>query len=137
MKKFLIGLSVGAVMLIAGMIVGQIFQLLIPEMKMEYQNPNLFRPWSDPLMSLMFVEPFLLGFIFVWLWEKTKTVINGDTQLERGLKFGLIYWAVTFPGMIMSYSSFPVSFTLVLSWTLSGLIQAICAGILLSKWMKY
>jgi hypothetical protein len=37
------------------------------------------------------------------------------------------------PGMLMSYSSFPVSFVMILSWTLTGLVEAVLAGIILAK----
>ena len=136
MKRFISSLAVGAIMLVIGMLIGQLFQIIIPSLKSEYMNPGLFRPWSDPLMLLMYAEPFVIGFILVWLWDKTNTLFKGDTSLEKGLKFGFAYWIITIPGMIMSYSSFPVSLQLVVSWSVSGLIQTLCAGIYLSKVLK-
>ena len=136
MKRFLTSLIVGAIMLVTGMLTGQLFQLIVPSIKSEYINPSLFRPWNDPIMSLVFVEPFVIGFILVWLWDKTNSLVKGETFLERGLKFGFIYWCISIPGMIMSYSSFPVSLILVISWSISGLIQTLCAGIYLSKVIK-
>ena len=136
MKRFISSLVVGAILLLVGMLIGQLFQIVAPSIKSEYMNPGLFRPWSDPLMSLMYVEPFVIGFILVWLWDKTNTLFKGDTSLEKGLKFGFAYWFITIPGMIMSYSSFPVSLLLVISWSVSGLIQILGAGIYLSKVLK-
>lgn len=136
MKKILTGLLAGAVMLGLGMLVGQVFQLIDPSLKTEYENPNLFRPWTDPLMLLYFVEPFVMGIIMAWLWDMTKSVIKGNTLLEKGIYFGLIYWVISIPGMIMSYSSFPLSVMLVFSWSFTGIVQTLCAGVLFSKMLK-
>ncbi|HXU27847.1 MAG TPA: hypothetical protein VN698_11505 [Bacteroidia bacterium] len=136
MKKIGIALLIGAVMLTVGMLVGRIFEFFIPWLAIEYQNSGLFRPWSDPIMSLVFIEPFIVAGILVWLWGKTKGIISGNSLLIKGFYFGLTYWLTTIPGMIMSYSSFPVSFALVCSWSTSSLMQTFCAGFLLSKLLK-
>ena len=71
MKTISIGLLAGAVMLIAGMLLGQVLHFLLPDLKSEYENPNLFRPWSDPIMLLYFLVPYINGIIFAWLWSLT------------------------------------------------------------------
>lgn len=136
MKKTLIGLMVGLIMLVIGMLVGQVFQSVFPSIKSEYENPALFRPWSDPLMSLMFVQPFFVAVILAWIWDLTKEVIRGNSLMEKGLSFGFIYWLLTIPGMIMSYSSFPVSFMLVISWTVTNFVQSLLSGIIFSRMIK-
>lgn len=136
MRKVIVSLVSGGVMLIVGMIVGQLLQLLMPSTKIEYQNPNLFRPWSDPIMSLVFIEPFILSAFLLWIWTMTKELFKSDSQLYNGLFFGFIYWIITIPGMIMSYSSFPVSLMLVCSWSITILFQALFAGVIFSKMVK-
>jgi hypothetical protein len=137
MKKLILpGLVTGLAMLIAGMAVSQIFGFLIPSIKTEYENANLFRPWSDPLMSLYFIHPFAVGIILAWVWSMVKDFLTAKSRTAKGISFGLIYWSITLPGMLISYATFPVSFTLVLSWTLSGLAQVICAGLILPKMIK-
>ena len=136
MKKILIGLLAGAIMLVMGLLIGQLYNLIVPSLKSEYQNPNLFRSWSDPLMSFYFVVPFITGVILAWIWEMTKGIIKGNSPIEKGLYFGLTYWVISIPGMIMSYSSFPLTFILVSSWTVTGLVQSLCAGLLFSKLLK-
>lgn len=133
MKKIITGIGVGAIMLIVGMAMGQVFDLLASSLKTEYQNPDLFRPWSDPIMSLYFAVPFLTGLILVYVWDAAKKIVKGGDQTIRGLRFGFIYWIITIPGMIMSYSSFTLSLMMVTSWTISNLFQALCAGLLFSK----
>ncbi len=136
MKKVSIGLLAGAMMLIISILIGQIFQYLLPSIKAEYENPNLFRPWADPKMLLYFFEPFVLGVILAWVWGLTKDVLKGKNTTQKALYFGLTYWATTFPGMLMSYSSFPLSAIIVVSWSIIGLFQTISAGFIFSKLLK-
>jgi len=134
MKKVLIpGLVTGLVILIVGMVVGQLINLAIPGLMAEYQNPNLFRPWEDPLMSIYFAHPFILGLALAWVWNKVKGLVSGK-PLARATHFALGYWIVaTIPGMVISYASFPLSLTIILSWTITCLLQAIAAGLVLGK----
>ncbi|MEI6595035.1 MAG: hypothetical protein WCO28_05690 [Bacteroidota bacterium] len=136
MKKSSTGLLAGAIMLCVGMIVGQVFQFIFPSIKNEYLNQNLFRLWSDPLMSSCLLEPFLVGIILAYLWEWTKGIIKGESSIAKGLNFGLTYWIISIPGMWMSYGSFPISLILTISWSATILVQAICSGILFSKMLK-
>lgn len=126
MKKiFLSGLILGAVLLVVSLISNQLSYFLFPGLKAEYQNPALFRPWTDPAMQLFFLHPFILGVILTWLWSKLKN------SFGNSFKFALAYWLITLPGMFISYSSFPISLTMVISWSLSGLLQSLVAGVVL------
>jgi len=137
MKKIILfGLLAGLIMLAAGMLLSTVFHILAPTLKEEYENVNLFRPWDDPLMLLMFVQPFVTGIILAWVWQKTKGLFVGTNVLKSGLCFGLIYWITTLPGMIISYGTFPLSMLMVASWIAGNLISAIFAGMLLSKTIK-
>jgi hypothetical protein len=136
MKKVIIGLAVGAVMLLVNMLVVLIFHYFVPSIKTEYENQNLFRPWTDPLMSLMFVQPFMTGIILAWIWSLVQNCVAGDSTLSKGLNFGLVYWVVTLPGMLISFSTFPVSFMLIMSWTTGLFFQSICAGVMFAKLLK-
>ncbi len=136
MKKISTGLLAGVIMLIIGMLTGQIFQFFFPSIKTEYTNQNLFRPWSDPLMTSCLAEPFLVGIILAWIWSMTKGIVKGNSQIEKVLYFGLIFWVTTIPGMWMSYGSFPISFILTISWSITILLQVFCAGLLFSKILK-
>jgi len=136
MKKIIAGLVAGVVMLGIGIFVGRIFQYFFPSLQIEYENTNLFRPWSDPIMLIVFVEPFILGLILAWLWDFTKSTIKGITPTEKGFYFGYFYWIITIPGMLMSFSSFPLSVTIVVSWSFTLLMQALSSGFLFSKILK-
>ena len=136
MKKIILsGLLVGLVNFVAAMAISQLFRVIFPSVNVEYSNPNLFRPYSSPLMLLFFVYPFLLGIILAWFWNKTKSIFGSDTK--GGLKFALTYWVIaSIPGMFATYTSMPYSFLIVISWLISGLVEAIIAGIIFSKLNK-
>lgn len=134
-KIILPGLVIGLVNFIASMLVSKIFGVIFPAINAEYQNVNLFRPWSDPLMLLFFVYPFLLGIILAWFWNKTKNVFGEN--IKGGVKFGFTYWIIAaIPGMFATYTSMPYSSIMVISWLAGGLVQAIIAGIILAKMVK-
>jgi hypothetical protein len=126
------GLFSGLIIFIASMLISKIFGVIFPWLNAEYINESIFRPWSDPLMLLYFVYPFLLGIILAWLWQKTKSIFGEN--IKGGINFGIVYWAITsIPGMFITYSSFRVSLLLVTSWSVAGLIGAILAGIVFVK----
>jgi hypothetical protein len=137
MKKIVLpGLVAGVVMLVSGLLFNVLFNSVFPGVQSEYINP-IFRPWSDPLMSLIFVQPFVLGFLLAWLWATVKCLIKDPISWRRGMSFAFSYWIVcSIPGMIMSYSSFNISLMMTLSWTLTGLVQVICASLVLSVMNK-
>ncbi len=131
MKKIIVsGLLAAIAMLAVGFGVGYGLMAIFPTLTAEYANTALFRPWNDPVMSLYFAHPFLLGFILAWVWSKVKGVIGGAGWAARGARFGLAYWLVSVPGMIISYASFPLSLIMVISWSVSILVQALAAGLI-------
>ena len=136
MKKVIIGMLAGVFMLVVGILVGEVFHRLFPSLQLEYENKQLFRPWSDPLMSVYYFVPLVSGVILAWIWGYVKEFIVADSIVKKGLCFAFIYWITTIPGMMMSYSSFPLSFIIVFSWTVANLFQAIGAGLIFAKMLK-
>jgi len=131
MKRiFFIGLLTGVTMLIISLAWSAVANFIWPQLQKEFQNPELFRPWNDPSMTLFFLHPIMVGVILSWLWSKTNHLIKIEAPWKHGFAFGLIYCMATISGMIISYSTFQVSFLMVISWTLNGLLQAVVAGIM-------
>jgi len=130
MKKIIIpGLVAGLVMLIVGFAVTTIVNMVSPNVAAAYQNTAIIRPWSDPLMMAFFLQPFILGIAFAWVWNMTKGLIKDKNPWRKGAIFGLSVWAITgIPGMYATYTTFQVPLLMVLSWLLGGLLQAIVAG---------
>ena len=99
----------------------------------EYQNTAIFRPFTDPLMSYIFIHPFVVGLILAWVWDKTKGLFRQRDVFWRCCQFATAYWIVTIPGMLISYSSFQVSLMLIITWSLTILGQVIAAGFIFAK----
>lgn len=132
MKKILLpGLAAGVAMLVVWLVLSQVLAFLFPQLAVEFANPALFRPWSDPLMVLFFAYPFVLGVVLAWMWNKTKGV------WKNGVDFALAYWlSASIPGMFVSYTSFPLSLVMVLSWTITGLAEVLCASAVFERMNK-
>ena len=135
LNKIFIGGISGMVMLIISILLSKFSEIIFPSLRIEYENTYLFRPWSDPLMSVYYLVPFLIGIILVWIWDSIHEIIEGS-RIARGVRFGLGYWITTLPGMLMSYVSFPLSFIMVISWTITTLFQALAAGLLFTAFLK-
>lgn len=136
MKKIIFpGIIIGVVTLAIGMLISYLF-MLSPVVNADYYNASLMRPWSDPIMCLFFLYPFIQGIALAWAWSKSKGLFKGNVK-QRGMRFGLAIWIIaTIPGMLVTYSSFKLSLLTVLSWTLSGLISLIAAGCILARMNK-
>ncbi len=133
-KKIVVsGLLAGVAMLVTSLVLTQVYNFIFPSLAQEYLNSALFRPWSDPLMSYIFIHPFVVGIILAWVWDKTKGLFREREVVWRCCQFATAYWLVTIPGMFISYSTFPVSLMMVVSWSLSGFIQAVVAGLVFVK----
>jgi hypothetical protein len=133
MKKVLIpGLVAGVVMLIIGMLVSQAIHMIFPALAAEFKTA-LFRPWDDPIMSFYFAHPFVLGLALAFIWDKVKGIISGG-PLKRATHLALGFFILSIvPGMLISYSSFPLSLLMIFSWTVSAFLQALGAGLVLAK----
>lgn len=71
--------------------------------------------------------------MLAWAWDKTKGLFKGSAE-KRGINFGLVIWLISsIPGMVIIYSSFQVSLLMVFTWTLSGLVNGIIAGLVFVK----
>jgi len=136
MKKIVSsGLVAGLVMLIAGMIVSFVLEKLFPSLAGQYVNANLFRPWSEPLMQLYWLVPFLNGLVLAYVWHKTKSLFPADRR-QAAWWLGLVYACFALPGLVMSYSTFPVSLLMVSSWLVSSFVQAMLGAMVLTKMNK-
>jgi hypothetical protein len=132
MKKILqTGLIIGVVLFVVSY--GGLFLAVkfFPRLFVEYNNP-LFN--SDGSRDLLFyTHAFIISFALAVMWSRFKSVFKGSSIL-RGLEFGCVYALVALlPVMWITFSSLDITFIMVASWFLYGLIQAIVAGILLAK----
>lgn len=137
MKKMILpGIVSGIAMILTGMFINMPLNALFPAVQAAYNNVALFRPWSDPLMSIFFLAPLWIGFVFAWSYPKLKKYLKG-AECMKGLKLGTLYLLIaTLPGMFITYSSFQVTVPMTLSWVFFGWIQYVVGGIVVAKMMK-
>jgi hypothetical protein len=135
MKKVLIGLLAGLVMMVVWFGFSQLFSFVFPGLATEYQSA-MFRPWSDPLMMLYFLYPFVLGIALSFFWAMAKGMFKGNNAFERGLKLAFMYLVIaTIPGMLITYSSFQISLLMTVSWAVNGFIEVFAGGVVFA-WLS-
>ncbi len=135
-KTIFAGLLTGLVMTITSVVVSMIFGFVLPQIQKEYVGNSIFRPWSDPLMSLIFVAPFLIAIILAILWEKHKNMLPGNNSYAKVMKLFMLYFCFSIIGMIITYSTFAISLLMVFSWMVSGFLQLIIGAWVLLKMIK-
>jgi hypothetical protein len=135
-RTIVAGITAGIVILSSGFLTIMVFYSANTSLKLEYENQHLFRSINDPAMLLYFVQPFVLGILLSVIWQSINRIFALPAGTKSGIYFGLMYWLLTIPGLMMSYATFSVSFTMVLSWSVSVLVQGICTGLLFSKLLR-
>ncbi|KAB2866726.1 MAG: hypothetical protein F9K37_13680 [Bacteroidales bacterium] len=137
MKKYILTSLLAAIAgLAANMAVGFLFIFILPTLEIEYSNTSLFRPWEDPLMSLYFFHPFYIAFILAWVWNKTKSLIRGNIWRQAFVFTGFYILLATFPGLILSISSFKISFAMTFSWAVGAFVQTYIMSLLFARFLK-
>lgn len=136
MKKVLLpGIVVAIAIIVVGMAVGLLLHAIFPPLAEEMSNTTIYRAMDDPLMMWYFVALVVLAFVLAAIWNKIKTTIKGNVW-RRGTIFGLLYFLIVVPGMIITYASYQVSFALVFSWTFTVFVYALVAGWILAAMNK-
>lgn len=135
-KIFLPGIIAAISMFASGMVIGLLFNQLTPSVIKEYENTTLFRAMEDPLMMLFYLSPFVLAFALAWVWDKTKGLFTGTLWKNAFSIAGAYFFVSTVPGMLITYSCFQVSLAMVLSWTISGFIQAYVGFLIIGRMNK-
>lgn len=132
MKNVLIkGFVAGIILLILSYAALYLVVRFLPNIAEEYYNP-VFSLEGDKTV-LYFLHPFILSFALAWFWRRFKSLFTGPFWW-RGIEMGLVYGIVaTIPSMWITFSSLAVSFTLVFTWFLYGVFQAVILGIIYAK----
>lgn len=128
-----LGLIVGFINLVIGFLINWLIGAAVPTISTQYQNTEVFRPWSDPLMLIYFAYPFILGIVSYYLWRLLKPQLKGE-GVNKALQFAWIYFVIsTIPGMFITYTSMQISLAMVLLWSATGFLEAFVAGIIFSR----
>lgn len=133
-KKFLIGgILSGIVILVVSMAISYAMQALF--------NYNVLalggmRTVNDPIMTLFFVHPWVLGFAMAFLYPYVKQSLKGSA-MGRGFDFGLITWVVAgLPSAFLVFSSMDYPLGFHISAVVGGILSMIFAGIVIAKVME-
>ncbi|MDX2135188.1 MAG: hypothetical protein SFV52_10385 [Saprospiraceae bacterium] len=132
MKKFFIkSLTAGAVLFLLSYATLYLVVLLLPNVAEQYYDPMFSFEGIKGVLYLM--HPFVLSFALAWFWQRFKGLFHGSFW-QRGIEMGLTYGLIaTLPSMWILFSAMSVSFVLVCSWLLYGVMQAIVVGILFAR----
>jgi hypothetical protein len=133
MKKTVIAsLTAGVVLLLVSLALLYFLVAVFPNVAEEYFSP-VFR-WSDAGKDWMFyAHPFVLSFALKWFWERYKGLFTGSALL-RAFEVALVYGIVALlPVLWLTFSAIDISWQMVGSWLLYGILQAFIAGIIFAK----
>lgn len=132
MKNFLIkGFVAGAALLVLSYASLYLLVMLFPALAEQYWDTTFNFEGNKGI--LFFLHPFILSFGLAWFWRRFKSLFHGPFWW-RGMEMGLVYGLIaTLPSMWMLYSAMNISLTLVLSWFVYGVLQAIVVGIIFAK----
>lgn len=91
MKKVLwTGILAGIAMLVVNVLLNFPINWLWPNLQEAYMNNEVFRPWDDPIMSLFFLYPIVLGLSLAFVWDQTKKLCKCP-YWKKVFKFSCVY----------------------------------------------
>ena len=94
---------------------------------------NIWKPMDGSPGLMFMVCSLALSIMFAFVYALIHKGIPGENKLVKGLIFGLCVWIVgTLPGMLATYSFMTVAPTVVIYWTVMGLIKTPLEGMIVS-----
>jgi hypothetical protein len=94
---------------------------------------NLWRPMDNGPGMFFLIGTLILNLILVFFYGLFKKGIPGKSLVAKGLLFGLFVFLIgMLPGMLATYTFMTVATTVVLYWTILGLVQQPIKGVLIA-----
>lgn len=91
----------------------------------------VWKPMTSICFPLMIAGMLFVDSIFVWVYALINKGIPGQNKLVKGLFYGLLVVLVgLLPGMISTYTYMTVATTVVIYWTVWGLIVSPLKGLI-------
>ncbi len=88
---------------------------------------------EGPPGAMFQIGMLVLNVVFVFVYVLFRQGIPGKNAAVKGLVFGLCVWAVgTLPGMLAIHTFMTVASTVVVYWTISGLVDALLKGLIVA-----
>ena len=128
-KKLLAAAAVFAFKVVLGMVLcGGIFSWVY-----RLAPVNVWRPMTGAPSWKYFLATFVLSMIFVFVYKIFSKALCGFGKVKAGLIYGLCVWAVgLLPGMVATHVFMTVNTTVVVYWTVLGLIQTPLEGLMVA-----
>lgn len=130
-KKMILAMLVVAVFnFLVGMVTcGGVFNWVY-----KLEPTNVWKPIESISPIIMISSMFLVDILFVWVYALINKGIPGQNRFKKGLLYGLIVCLVgLIPGMISTYLYMTVAKTVVVYWTIWGLIVNPIKGLITSS----
>ena len=127
-------LIAGVVVTIFNAIVGMLTCGGIFNWVYKLEPTNVWKPMgsSGPGAGFM-IGSLLLSIVLSLVYALIHKGIPGKNKLVKGIVFGLCVWSVgMLPGMFATYAFMTVATTVVVYWTVLGLIQAPLEGMIIA-----
>jgi len=94
---------------------------------------NVWRPMEGGPGAAFMAGSFVLSVILSFVYALINKGIPGGNRLVKGFVFGLCVWAVgMLPGMFATYAFMTVATTVVVYWTVLGLIKTPVEGMIIA-----
>ncbi|MBN1553866.1 MAG: hypothetical protein JXA11_03920 [Phycisphaerae bacterium] len=112
---------------IAGLTCGWLFNWVYT-----LEPTNVWRPLQAPPMWFYAVS-LVLTILMAAMYAMICKGVPGKNRLVRGLLFGLLVWIVgTLPGMLATFAFMTVATTVVVYWTITGLVILPIKGLIIA-----
>lgn len=94
---------------------------------------NVWKPMTSVSFPIMIAGMFLVDALFVWVYALINKGIPGQNKYVKGLVYGVLVLLVgLIPGMISTYTYMTIATTVVVYWTIWGLIVSPIKGLIAS-----
>ena len=98
----------------------------------EIEPTNIWRVMDAPPVAY-YSGVMALNIVLAFVYALLVKGIPGKNKLTKGLVFGLCVWAVgTLPGMLATYLFMTVAATVVIYWTITGLVFTPLIGLIIA-----
>jgi len=132
MKRVVPILLAGTLILLASQAVLYAMIYFVPSIMDEYYNP-VFRSSSFSTDWLFYIHPFILGGSLYWFWDRFKSSFTGS-YVWRAFEVALAYAIIAMlPVLWLTFSAIDISFVMVTTWMIYGIMQAFIAGLVFAR----
>lgn len=92
---------------------------------------NVWKPMENFSFPLMIASCLISDLFFVYVYALINKGVPGKNKYTKGLLYGLLVWLVGMvPGMISTYLYQAIATTVVIYWTIWGLVASPLKGLI-------